>query len=236
MYLKLHLPEHAAAAYRHVCDHPEATATEKEMAKRKLDEADAARRAVEERLAAVLKAPVSFADTAAELAASGEGDDDDDDDDDDDPFASDALALERRLCKRLAVLVTTGAPAGEGAPASALERQVERLQAELRKATLARAQAVADKAGVERELAHQQRLHRRARASQLALQEVATALEVKLAAQSTQGPAELRSGDEMTRVVLQEQAGQIVELLQRNAELEAEIAVHVGARDVTGTE
>jgi hypothetical protein len=233
MYLKLHLPEHAAAAYRHVCEHPDATANEVDMASRKLGEADAARRALEERLAAVLQAPVSLVDAAAELNAN-EGSDDDDDDDD--PFASDALALERRLCRRLAWLVSTGVPAGQAAPASQLERQIDRLQAELRKATLAKAQAVADKAAVERELAQQHKMHRRARASQLALQEVATALEVKLAAQCTQAPAELRSGDEMTRLVLQEQAGQIVELLQRNAELEAEIALHVGAREAGGAE
>jgi len=36
--------------------------------------------------------------------------------------------------------------------------------------------------------------------------------------------------------VLQEQSGQIVELTQRNAELEAELRLHAGARDDDGTE
>mmetsp|Transcript_1624 Transcript_1624/g.4231 ORF Transcript_1624/g.4231 Transcript_1624/m.4231 type:complete len:892 (-) Transcript_1624:239-2914(-) len=232
MYVKLHQPELAAAVYRYVTEHADASSNEKEMAERKLAEAETARKLLEDRLAKVLKTPVSLASAGKRMDAHESGSDDDDDD----PFASEELILERRLSKRLAGFLVNGSTAGnDGSSASSLEKQLERAQIELRKATLAKAQALADKAAVERELAQQHKLNRRARASQLALQEVATALEVKLAAQAADAPAELRSGDEMMRVVLQEQAGQIVELQRRIEELEAQLKFHTGALDIDGS-
>jgi len=246
--LKLHEPELAASLYRHVAEHADASDAEREMAARKLREAEAEGEALERKLSAALCEPVSLSEQVASVHDAA-GSESDADSEDDDLFGGAELGLERRLCKQLVLMVGEGGGgvrrADEAADTAAsqaacrqLEAQVAQLQQDLRKASVARAQALADKASVGRELSQLQKATRRARADHMALKEVATALEVKLAEQSTSaeargelhrsGSGQMVVGDEMTRTILKQQAEQVVALEERVQELEAELEARGG--------
>ena len=131
--------------------------------------------------------------------------------------------------------------------ADGLPHQVEALTAELRRAKMEAAQALAEKVALGHELAEQQRLQRKAKVQRVAELEKMTALEVKLAkARETRhgvrdaapwvrsatggrvlgrGPGTIDAEDEgQMRMMLQAQSEQILQLVNEKEELQAKLS------------
>uniref|UniRef100_A0A7S4F7S4 Uncharacterized protein n=1 Tax=Chrysotila carterae TaxID=13221 RepID=A0A7S4F7S4_CHRCT len=162
MHLKLDETEHAEAIYRHVEESASASDKEKEMARRKLAEAKARTESV---AAMVETCAVADADVHTLMS----------------------------VCQRLVEALAAGPSEPRSVSAALAAADLSERDKLLQEVELARAlasAAVAQKTVLETELAHEHKAHRRAKASQMALQQVATALEVKVAVQAAADAAQ----------------------------------------------